>query len=541
MTEKKPETFSDIVDRAMGELRSSPVPPELPPELLNALLQAAKANTGAVQCTVEAPAQAEIIRPAFLTRSLRNWRWNMRHPVSRATAAAILVLTIVGVALWFHAGGAAPVYADFLKPILEAKTARYKVTTETMGAGGGKTTTVFMMLGPSRSRSEIEMDETPNNPKSKSVHIWDGNQGKSLQLDPKLKLATVCDDLDGLKDKTPKDADPLGGWRSFFLDVRKAPDWKREPLGEKDIDGRHVIGFRMTTRLSVIDAWGDPKTGMPVRIDETRELMPNLKVKTTMSDFELNVDLDESLFSVEPPAGYKVTIVRQANDGPPGERGLIETFRSYLQFSGFEFPDSLDPRKMAASCSNEVGKELILDMCTPLNRKLDEKKRRKIEEFLQNVTVFSEEYDSEEKKPNKEEKAKREELSHKFEEEFDNLVDWDKIAPGKKNLSKEQKERYRETYTEEFMKKCPKVGIIQGEMWLQPGIEVRKRTSAGSRRALRGQRRFVRCGRQADLLVSPEGLEEVPSHLRGSFGTRGGCGPQRSQRPACTERIWSKK
>ena len=29
-------------------------------------------------------------------------------------------------------------------------------------------------------------------------------------------------------------------------------------------------------------------------------------VKTTMSDFEFNVDMDESLFSVEPPAGYEV-------------------------------------------------------------------------------------------------------------------------------------------------------------------------------------------------------------------------------------------
>ena len=102
MIEKKPESFSDIVDRAVGELRSSPVPPELPPELLEALLQAAKENTGAVQCTVEASAQAEIIRPTFLTRSLTTWRWIMRSPVSRVAAAAIFVLAIAGVALWFH-------------------------------------------------------------------------------------------------------------------------------------------------------------------------------------------------------------------------------------------------------------------------------------------------------------------------------------------------------------------------------------------------------------------------------------------------------
>ena len=32
--------------------------------------------------------------------------------------------------------------------------------------------------------------------------------------------------------------------------------------------------------------------------------LPN--AKTTVSDFEVNVDMDESLFSVEPPAGYEV-------------------------------------------------------------------------------------------------------------------------------------------------------------------------------------------------------------------------------------------
>ncbi|MGD0516208.1 MAG: hypothetical protein ABSA26_01615 [Thermoguttaceae bacterium] len=415
------------------------------------------------------PAQPDTTRPTFLTRSLITWRWIMHSPVSRATAAAIFVLAVTGVALWFHAGGTTPAYADFVKPLLEAKTARFKITTETMGVDGGKNTTVVMRLGPSRMRSESDIGETPNNPKSKSVIIWDGYQGKTLQLDPKLKLATVCDDVDRLKDKTPKVADILGGWGSFFLDIQK-PDVKHEPLGEKDIDGRHVIGFRITTLGGVIEVWGDPKTGMPVRIDQTMALMHNLKVKITVSDFELNVDLDESLFSVEPPAGYKVTIVRQTNDGPPGERSLIETFQWYGFFSDGELPDSLDLRKIEAFYDQKSYRELIWDICTPLSGNLDEKKRRKIEEFLQNITVWEKEYDSEEKKPNKEEKAKYEEQGEKFEEELYNLVDWDKIAPGKKNLTREQKEQYEQAYTEKFMNECPMAGNIGGTGENQGGV-----------------------------------------------------------------------
>jgi hypothetical protein len=88
--------------------------------------------------------------------------------------------------------------------------------------------------------------------------------------------------------------------------------------------------------------WGDPKTGLPVRIEATVAMMPNAKI--TMSDFEFNVAMDESLFSVEPPAGYKVTEVQDhmIDDSPKKERDLIEMFRYYGKWNGKRFPDLLD-------------------------------------------------------------------------------------------------------------------------------------------------------------------------------------------------------
>ena len=38
----------------------------------------------------------------------------MRNPVSRATAAAVFVFAMVGVALLFHGGGATVAFADFI-------------------------------------------------------------------------------------------------------------------------------------------------------------------------------------------------------------------------------------------------------------------------------------------------------------------------------------------------------------------------------------------------------------------------------------------
>jgi hypothetical protein len=301
--------------------------------------------------------QAETTRPTFLTRSLTTWRWIMRHPVSRVAAAAILVLAIGGVALWFHGGGTTPAFADFLQPILETKTVKYKMTTEMSLSAEmkrlpaetlkGQMTAEVMALGANRSRTEQGIG------KFKTVHIWDGGQGKTLMLQPAEKRATVFNYADMPKDKTPNGGDPVAEFRSLLLDARDKPDVKRESLGEKDIDGRRVVGFRISLPAAVFSVWGDPKTGLPVRVESTVAIMPN--VKMTMSDFAFDVDMDESLFSVEPPAGYEVIVVQgHTIDSSPGkEKELIDMFRCYSEASGGRFPDLLDMEWLLQTISME--------------------------------------------------------------------------------------------------------------------------------------------------------------------------------------------
>jgi anti-sigma-K factor RskA len=256
-------------------------------------------------------AQPGTTRTTFLTRSLDTWRWIMRSPVSRVTAA-VFVLAITGVAVWFHGRGATPALADFLEPILEAKTVKCKMTTEftalsvqmkllpeAMQRDLRKTTSEVMMLGATRKRTV-----TVNPDKSKTIHIWDGGQGKSISLLPAQKRAEVFDDANKPRDKAPNGGDPVAKWRSMLLDAHDRPDAKRESLGEKVIDGRQVVGFRISSPATVFEVWGDPKTGLPARVEMTAAAVP--EVKLTISDFEFNVDMDESLFSVEPPAGYEI-------------------------------------------------------------------------------------------------------------------------------------------------------------------------------------------------------------------------------------------
>jgi outer membrane lipoprotein-sorting protein len=379
MIEKEPESPSDIVDRAMGELRSSPVPPELPHELLNALLQAARENEGVVQRTAEAPAQAESVRPTLLTRSLDTWRSIMRSPVSRLAAAVVFVLAIGGVVLWFHGVGATYAFADFVDPIVNAKTAKFKTTTESKGQPA--ITSEVMVLDATRLRQETEM---PN--KSKGVTITDLSRGKSLTLEPASKKAMVLTFANLTKEQVAQQ-DVFARFHAILLDARDKPDVNREPLGEKEIDGHRVVGFRVKTGFTELSLWGDPKTGLPVRVEMTMAMYPG--VKTTMSDFVFNVPMDESLFSVDPPPGYTVQNMK-INVSQAEEKDLIKTFRTYSELSGGAFPESFDMQaimqKVGMMIGMKTGKKVamqtIREQLTSGKRKLSEEQIRKVEELM---------------------------------------------------------------------------------------------------------------------------------------------------------------
>ena len=95
-------------------------------------------------------------------------------------------------------------------------------------------------------------------------------------------------------------------------------------LGEKDIDGRRAVGYhlKLETYDTRQDIWADVETLLPVRIEITATLPDEARktshegsnektsekkvLKSTWSDIQYNLNLDESLFSLDPPAGYKV-------------------------------------------------------------------------------------------------------------------------------------------------------------------------------------------------------------------------------------------
>jgi outer membrane lipoprotein-sorting protein len=318
-------------------------------------------------------AQAKPTRPGFGPTKLADyWRWIMRSPVSRIAAAIVFAVAIGGVALLFHGSGAAYVLADFIQPIIDAKTATCKMTIELPGR---PTATTTLMVSGNRMRQTM-----PGN--DKSVMIQDLEKGKSVSLDLGSRRAMIVNIKNMPKEKSDN---AFGSLRTMLLDSQKNPDMKRESLGEKEVDGHRAIGYRLTHRLQVMTLWGDPKTGQPIRVEMSMAMFPGAKM--TMSDFVFNPKLDESLFSTDPPPGYTVETT-EVDASPGAEKDFIEALRRYVELSGGPFPDSLDmqnfvygeaykrlmgsiiPKNMAAGINEPTPEQAkqIVEVTTKLSR-----------------------------------------------------------------------------------------------------------------------------------------------------------------------------
>ena len=93
--------------------------------------------------------------------------------------------------------------------------------------------------------------------------------------------------------------------REMLTKASTDPNIKVGELGAKVVDGKSTQGFRVENGTSPITVWADRTSKLPVRIEATMAGPPQTQV--VMTNYEFNIDLDESLFSLEIPAGYKVS------------------------------------------------------------------------------------------------------------------------------------------------------------------------------------------------------------------------------------------
>jgi hypothetical protein len=144
---------------------------------------------------------------------------------------------------------------------------------------------------------------------------------------------------------------------------------KAERLGKKEIDGREAVGFRINANMMDMILWADPETAWPIRIEVSMDMMTGVRV--VMNNFHYDVDLDPSLFSLEPPAGYSTQAMEMTM---PVEEDLLRTLRTIAEHSKGVFPAKLG-----------MNKEVMKSVMAGVESEMDKLTRDKMDAAMEKV------------------------------------------------------------------------------------------------------------------------------------------------------------
>jgi len=300
-------TRQEIVERATCALREKPIPDGPPREVLTAALAAGET--------------AENKPRTFAS-------WQRRFAMSRIAkiaAAVVLLAGIVGLVAWLTvgSGGGTIAFAQVREQIQQAHTMTFKMTLIIPLMGERKTMAMecsYKEPGLMRQVVNIEGEEGP------ITNIINLEQARALALVAKQKVAVLVD-----LGKLPEEA--RSEYKDYAEQLKKMVEGSDEPLGEKEIDGLKAKGFRVTHQGQTMDIWVDATTGHPVLMEAN---LPG-GISMTMRDFAFDVELDDSLFSLTPPADYEVREF-QMDLTNLSEDDLIEGLRFLAEHNDNVFP-----------------------------------------------------------------------------------------------------------------------------------------------------------------------------------------------------------
>jgi outer membrane lipoprotein-sorting protein len=227
-------------------------------------------------------APAEYPRPAP-GRLDGTWRTFVKSRLFKMAAAAAVVAIMAIGAIQFV--GEMSAYAQIVKEIKNVRTMTYTLIRQA-NTGTGETIKI-----------EVEYKE-PGFLRTKTVDgctaILDGNTHKMISIVPQGWY--TIGDLESLN-KTHKS--PLAD-----MEALKALPTKADlRLASKSIDGVKCDGYQVTQGDMTTVVWLDTKTGNVVQIEHKYASAPGMN--TIMKNIKLDVPLEDSLFSLIPPAGYK--------------------------------------------------------------------------------------------------------------------------------------------------------------------------------------------------------------------------------------------
>ena len=163
----------------------------------------------------------------------------------------------------------------------------------------------------------------------------DMNAGKTLMLETSSKTAMVQDFK--LDEDVKRRRREQGGNAMEYL--RGLAEKEGKPAGNRQVGNVAAQGFRVAMGLQSWTIWIDPERKVPVLIEITAPFQDKV-MTATLSDFQIDPKLDDSLFRLDPPQGYKVSKLAEMTVN--AEQAFTNLLRLYAEGTDGSFPAKPD-------------------------------------------------------------------------------------------------------------------------------------------------------------------------------------------------------
>jgi len=240
----------------------------------------------------------------------------MRSRIAKiALAAGVILAVVLGLSL-FTGDGAGKVYARMVSQLQGAHTLTFSLLTTT-GVESMPTVRIDMTYRDTGHFRSTSADGYVTVLETTATGV------KGISLVPPTRSYVAFEIANAPKDPAK---DP---WMTVER-LRSLPAQASRVLGRREVDGRTLDGFVAQEDDATTTVWIDPQTGQLVRAELEFAGTPGMNM--ILSDFQFDVPLDDSIFSLEPPKDY-IPFQVSADASSVTEQDFIEFLRLWSNWT----------------------------------------------------------------------------------------------------------------------------------------------------------------------------------------------------------------
>ncbi|MHC4477317.1 MAG: hypothetical protein ACYTEL_16845 [Planctomycetota bacterium] len=228
----------------------------------------------------------------------------MRTRITKMAAAAVIIIALVWALTLLETDAGSVAFGEVLGYI---QTSSYSFDLSVETALEGQDSTALTMQAMVWELGWMRVDCSAR-AVGKISSITDFNAGKTLLLFHENKAGVIKEE--SVLNKNTGAKGIVAFCTKPIEDLWNLRDGTEEQLGEKRTNGHTLTGFRVSQKdqyfVYDVTVWAHSENGVPSLVEVMAKPLDESypSIKWAMNNFDLDVELDGELFSLELPAGY---------------------------------------------------------------------------------------------------------------------------------------------------------------------------------------------------------------------------------------------